>query len=146
MKSIWRILRHNQSLVIGLILCTVVVAWAFGCESTVRSILLPSQKVNRPELQQEVESLIAQAELRFNSLDQQDAFKNALFEMAIQYSNGSNVNPVAVAVTLGNILGIGAIIDNRRKDILIKTLKGAISNGQTKTSTQREDAPGPQPS
>lgn len=139
MDKIWKHIRHNQSLVISLVLCSVVVAWAYGCESTVRSIIQPNLKVTRAELQQEVENLTAQAELRFKSLDRQDAFKSALFDVAIQYANGSTINPVAVAITLGNILGIGAVIDNRRKDVRINSLKTEIANGNKKTSTQENN-------
>lgn len=123
MEKIWKHIRHNQSLVIGLMLVTAAVVWAYGCQSRVVSILSPPARVTRPELQLEVDSLLERAKMRFADLDRQDKFKAAFFNMAIEYSKGGTINPIAFAITAGNILGLSAVIDNRRKDVLIKTLK-----------------------
>lgn len=139
LNELWKRIKHNQTLVFSSVLCMAVVVWLYGCESVVQSIQHPTLKISRAELHLEVESMIAQAEQRFKSLDQQDRFKNALFQMAIDYAKGGNVNPVAVAVTLGNILGIGAIVDNRRKDQRIRSLKKEIQNGKEKIESQTEN-------
>lgn len=135
MDKLWKSFRHNQSFAIGSFFALAVVVWVYGCDSTVLSILNPNHKVNREQLQSEVDNLIAQAEWRFSSLDKQDKFKAALFQMSIDYASGTTVNPVALAVTLGNLLGLGAIIDNRRKDVRIKSLKTEIENGKAKSKT-----------
>lgn len=123
MSKLWQKIRHNKSLVISGILVVAVVAWLYGCEPTVRSIRHPGQSLNRIEFQSEVDTFVAQAASRFESLEQQEKLRQTIFNLAIQYAKGGSVNPVAVAITLGNIIGLGAIIDNCRKDVHIKTLK-----------------------
>lgn len=123
MKNIWAFIRHNQGMFIGVLLAIAVFTWTYGCESKVRSITNPIVIVNRGELQIEVDNFIAQAELRFADLDRQDQVKSTLFNTAIEFMQGGNVNPAAVAIVIGNILGLGAVIDNVRKRTLINTLK-----------------------
>jgi len=123
MDRLWKIIRHNQALVIGMILAIAAALWAYGCQSSVVSILNPTAKVTRQELQLEVDSLIERAKIRFAELDRQDKIKSTVFNTAINYAEHGTINPVAFLITLGNILGLSAVIDNRRKDVLIKTLK-----------------------
>lgn len=131
MDKLWKIIRHNQSLTFSTLLALIVLVWVYGCQSTAVSILNPPSKVSRAELQIEVDAILERAKLRFADLDRQDKIKSTIFNTAITFAEHGTVNPVAVAITLGNILGLGAIIDNRRKDVLIKTLK---SNGPTNST------------
>ncbi|MCK4787772.1 MAG: hypothetical protein KAV87_28720 [Desulfobacteraceae bacterium] len=123
MKTLWQKLRHNQSLVISGMLAVGVAVWLYGCEPTVRSIQHPGQRLDRQTFQSEVDSYVALAASRFENLAKQEKFRQTLFNLAIEYAKGGSINPAAVAITLGNIVGLGAIIDNRRKDVVIKTLK-----------------------
>lgn len=123
MREIWKFIRHNQGMFIGGILALVVLVWTYGCESQVTSILYAPDLVNRGQLQIEVDTFIAQAELKFAALDRQDQVKSTLFDTALTFMEGGNVNPAAVAIVIGNILGLGAVIDNVRKRTLINTLK-----------------------
>jgi len=120
---IWKFIRHNHALCIGALLCVAVLIYAYGCQSKVTSILFAPNLVNRGELQIEVDTFIAQAELKFADLNMQDQVKSSLFNTAIDFAQGGNINPLAVAVIIGNLLGLGAVIDNRRKDGIITTLK-----------------------
>lgn len=123
MKKIWAFTRHNSGIVIGTILAIAVLVWTYGCESQVTSILYAPDLVNRGQLQIEVDTFVAQAELKFQDLNRQDEVKSTLFNVAIDFMQGGNINPAAVAIVLGNILGLGAIIDNVRKRTHIATLK-----------------------
>jgi len=123
MKSIYAWFRHNRGIVISCVLASGILFWVYACQSRVRSIVKPDIIVTRHELNAEVEHFLRQAELKFQDLDRQDEFKKLLFETAINFAEGKTVSPIAVLITLGNILGIGAIIDNQRKDVHIKTLK-----------------------
>ena len=123
MKKLWSFIRHNQGMFIGGTIGIAVLIWTYGCESQVRSITNPIIVVNRGQLQIEVDNFIAQAELKFADLDRQDEIKSTLFDTALTFMQGGNVNPAAVAIVIGNILGLGAVIDNVRKRTLIQTLK-----------------------
>lgn len=133
MKKVWQFVRHNSGMVVGCILSVAVLAWAYGCESKVRSILDPTSSVNRVGLQAEVDHFIALAELKFQDLDKQDEIKKALFDIAITYMQGGQINPLGIVMTLATILGIGAGVDNVRKRTHINTLKGGNGNTNKKT-------------
>lgn len=123
MTKLWQKLRHNQAIVSTGIIVLAIVFWLYGCEATVRSIREPEKRLNRVMFQSEVDSFVAQAESKFKKLEQQEQLKQTMFNLGIEYAKGGQINPVAVAVTLGSILGLGAVVDNRRKDVVIKTLK-----------------------
>lgn len=123
MTKICRIIRHNQGLAIGSFIAICVLLWAYGCQSQVTSIVNPTILVTRGELDIEIDAFIAQAKLKYADLDRQDEIKSTVFNVAIDFMKGGQINPVALAIVLGNILGLGAILDNRRKDVAIKTLK-----------------------
>jgi len=138
MKKLWAFIRHNSGIVIGSILAVCVLVWTYGCESQVTSIVNPTILVNRGQLQIEVDTFIAKAELRFLDLNKQDEVKSTLFNTAIDFMQGGNVNPAAVALVIGNILGLGAVIDGVRLRTHINTRKGSVSNEQIDKETREE--------
>lgn len=123
LKNIWAVVRHNCFLATSIVIVAAALVWIYGCESKVMSLKYPGQRVNRAELMLELETIVSEAELRIADLDKKDALKEAVFNIAVTAAKSGTVNPVSVALTLGNILGISAVIDNRRKDTVIKTLK-----------------------
>lgn len=130
MTKLWAFIRHNSGIVIGIILVIAILVWCYGCQSKVTSISNYPVLVTRSALELEVDHFLKQAEMRFAELDQQDEFKRTLFAMAIDFMAEGKVNPLAIAITLGNILGLGAVIDNVRKRTYINTMKRMVSNGQ----------------
>lgn len=123
MQKIWNFVKHNSGIIIGSILAIAVLIWCYGCESKVVSITNTPQLITRPELELEVDHFLKQAEIRFAELDQQDEFKRTFFTMAISFMETGQINPLAIALTIGNLLGFGAIVDNVRKRTLIATMK-----------------------
>lgn len=133
METVKTWIRHNQSLTIGLILCIIFSVWFFGCESKTRSLIDPDMKITKDELNIEYTSELARlesemkvleqtTEVRLQDLHRQDLFKQALFNNAVLIAETGNPNPLGLLSMLGTIFGISAIIDNRRKDGLIKGL------------------------
>ncbi|GAH79914.1 unnamed protein product, partial [marine sediment metagenome] len=131
----WTFIKHNPGIIIGAVLAAAILIWTYGCQTRVVSIVNNPQLVTRPELQIEVEhflaqkklevdTFISQAELKFEDLDRQDELRNALFGMALTFMQGGQINPAAVALVIGSILGLGATVDNIRKRTVIATLKG----------------------
>lgn len=146
MTKIWTFIRHNPGMVVGSIICICVLVWTYGCESQVTSIVNPTVLVTRAELtvevdaflaqqQLKVDTFIAQANLKVSNLDRQDQIKNTIFTTAIDFMQGGKINPAAVALVIGNILGLGAIADNLKKRTHINTLKGANANAKEKDDT-----------
>lgn len=126
-------IRHNQSMTIGVILALIFSGWFFGCQSRTQSILQPDLKITEDELnieytselarlEAEMQTLRATTEIRLQDLHRQDIFKQALFENAVLIAEGGNPNPLGILSLLGTIFGISAVIDNRRKDGIIRGL------------------------
>ncbi len=128
MTKLWAFTRHNSGIIIGTILAIAILVWCFGCPSQVVSISNPPELVTRAALEVEVNHFLKQAEMRFTELDQLDEFKRTIFAMAINFMSEGKVNPLAIALVIGNILGLGAIIDDVRKTTHINTLKSKNAN------------------
>lgn len=125
-----KLIRHNQGMVAGVVICVLLVLWTYGCHSTVKS-LVNDEKVSRDEFALELESEVQRLELeldtlqktamtRFAEFDRQDALKRMLFETASLTATTGGFNPTALITLAGSILGIGAVVDNRIKDKVIK--------------------------
>ena len=115
--------RHNQALAVAVVACLALGVYLVGCESQVTSPINPPKKVNRVQLNAEIERLVVDIDLATEDLNKQDLFKQKLFEIGLAAAQGGTVNPVGAGVTLLGILGIGAVADNRKKDSIIKTLQ-----------------------
>ena len=124
-------IRHNQGMAVSVIILIGVGIWTFGCESMVTSIIDSELKVNRQELALEItaervrleaklDDLIQRAELKGQKLDRMDAVKQKLLNFAAITADAGTVNPAGVVGLLFSVVGIGAVIDNRLKDKVIK--------------------------
>lgn len=127
LKEIWTFIKHNSGIVIGFALLPIVLLYAFSCQSVVVSSQDPSRRVNRAELVAEVDFFLAQAESKFDDLDRQDLVKDTIFNSVFDLAQGGNVNPAGIALVIGNLLGLGAVIDNVRKRTYINTIKSERS-------------------
>lgn len=133
MNKIYASFRHNSGVIVCLFLGCFVLFSAYSCQSTVVSIVNPQLRITRSEMVAEVNSFLAIAESRFEDLDRQDLVKGTLFNHAVDLLQGGRINPAGIALLLGNVLGIGAVIDNVRKRTHINTLKGEYLNGKVET-------------
>lgn len=131
MKQLTTWISHNQGLFVALIICAGLLAWTFGCESMVTSLVDPVKKVTAAELDLEIESesvrlqaeldqLVKKAQLKRTELARQDEIKKKLFEFAAISATSGGVNPAGIITLVGSLLGVGAVVDNRIKDKVIK--------------------------
>lgn len=131
MKELWEkiavTLRHNQFFGTAIILALVVIFWVYGCTSETASPWSPPEKLNREELNAEIELMNARITTAYADLDKQDLFKQELFNNLAIMAEGGTVNPMGVGLGLLGILGLGAAADNRKKDSVIKTLKNTTT-------------------
>jgi len=131
MKQTAMWVRHNQGLFVALIINGILLIWSFGCKSKVTSLVDPRKKVTAQELnlelqaesvriEAELDQLVKQAIIKQAELDRQDAIKQKLFEFAAITAEAGSLNPAGLLTLTGSMLGVGAIIDNRIKDKVIK--------------------------
>lgn len=124
-------IRHNQSVFIALILCAIFALWFFGCESTTQSLINGKTEITESELEVEYAAELRRlendlatlkeiTEVRLQDLHKQDVLKQALFNNAMLIAESGNPNPLGLLSLVGTLFGIGAVIDNRRKDGLIR--------------------------
>lgn len=97
---------ENWPKAIALLLVTVILFWGYGCPSRVPSLLDPDKKLTRPELQIELDSIIATAEYRLASLDRQDQFRDIIFKNATLMVQGGAINPLGIMTMLAGLYGI----------------------------------------
>lgn len=96
----------NWPKVIALLLLTAFLFWGHACQPTVKSLLVPGKKVTRPELQIELDTIIATADFRMADLDRQEAFRDVIFKNALLMVEGGSLNPVGIITLLAGLYGI----------------------------------------
>lgn len=133
MKSVWTAIKHNQMVIAGIVCAGIITMSIIGCEPKTQSLIERDRTVTREELNIEVETLLATLELRNADLAKQEQLRDLIFQSALQVTQGGQLSIPGLLLALGNIIGIGAIMDNRRKDAIIKTQKNivtTIANGK----------------
>lgn len=106
MDKILKWLNDQHWYVIALMLIVGLGLWTYGCESTTGSLLDPNQKVNRAGLQNEINYILGQAEIKAANLDKQDEIKQALLDAATIIGSTGQINPsglISLAATIGAI-------------------------------------------
>jgi hypothetical protein len=127
MKSI---ISHNQGLFVAIVIVVGLMLWTFGCESKTRSPVT-GKMVTRSELTVEVnakaqdldaelDTLQKQVELKVAELNRKDNIKQKLFDFVSVSATTGGLNYTGVVTLLGSLLGLGAVVDNRIKDKVIK--------------------------
>lgn len=113
--KILKLLNDNHVFVIGAVIVLVIGFYGYGCQSTVNSMLEPERKVNRAELETEVEFLLSRAKNRLDELDRQDQIKLLIFEQAALFAQTGTINPMGLLTTAISVIAIGSALDQRRK-------------------------------
>lgn len=150
MNSFWtKIVAFSKShtfLVIGLIIGIILFLAAYGCESRVQSILqstsinpgttpIVGKMVSRAELSSELAYIISTAESKYADLDKQDQIRAMLLNQASLIAAGGTFNFAGILPILAGIMGIGAVVDNRKaastisaQQTQIAQLKNAVAS------------------
>lgn len=90
----------------SLIILTTLLFWGWGCPARVPSLITNGKKVTRPELQIELDTIIATAEFRMAKLDQQDQFRDIIFKNAMLMIEGGTLNPIGIITLLAGLYGV----------------------------------------
>jgi hypothetical protein len=115
------VLRHNQSVVVSVVVCVLLIGWGYGCQPTTISPLDRSSTVTRDELDLQVKQYTDRVKLAYADLKEQEDIRKTVLEAGMAYAKTGEVNLFGLASTLAGIVGVGAIVDNRRKDAVIKS-------------------------
>ena len=124
------VFRKNQGIVVAAVIAVGLIVWSYGCESKVQS-LTSKQTVTRSQLtlelgeqakllETQLDNLKAQAAERFQQLDNKDAIKAKVFDAVSVATTSGGFNATGLLTLAGSILGLGAVVDNRIKDKVIK--------------------------
>lgn len=144
MKAIWTWISHNQAVFVALIISCGLMCWMFGCQTKVTSLIDPSKRVTEEELNVELETetqrlflvldtLVMNAEVKKKWFARQREIKQKLMDFALLASQGGTLNPSGLVGLVAGIVGIGAVIDNRIKDKVIKNrpLPNSVGRGSS---------------
>jgi len=116
------ILNWQKSL--ALTILTALLLWGWGCPSRVESLNTPNKKITRPELQIELDSIIATATYRLAELDKQDQMRDVIFNNAFAMAEQGTLNPIGIMTLLAGLYGL-----TRGTSDIVKRIK----NGKDKT-------------
>lgn len=97
---------ENWPKAVALIILTAILFWGYGCPPQTTSLLDPTKKITRPELQIELDTIIATAEYRLADLDRQNQFRDIVFKNAMLMVEGGTLNPVGILTMLAGLYGV----------------------------------------
>ena len=125
LSEIWKAIRHNQATIVALVIVLGITVWIYGCQSTVTSPV-SEKKVTRGQLVAEADKFAADLALAYEDLDRQDAFKQQIVSIGVAYAETGGINPIGAGLSLLGIVSAGLLVDNRRKDVAIKSKTNAL--------------------
>ena len=127
MNKILRTARHYQGTIVAFTACIALCAWGLGCQVTTVSPFDPGTKVTKAELEIEVDAYASKVSLAYRDIGKQEAIRKAILEAGLAYAQGGGVSPLGLASTLAGIMGLGLVVDNRKKDAVIKSKSNALA-------------------
>ncbi len=116
-------IKKNIHWLISINIATLVIAYAYGCESETRSLIYPERKVTRAELTTELELLEQKSAIAYADLERKDRIRDLVLNQSLIIAQTGTVNPVGVIMSIMSVLGIGVAADDVR---VRKKLKRAI--------------------
>lgn len=117
MKKALKFLNENHHYVIAAIILLLACFWTYGCESKVKSVLNPGEKVTRAGLQLELDYLVGQLEIKFATLDRQDELKQTLLDLGSTFATTGTLNPTGLLNTAISVAAIAFGLNQRKRRI-----------------------------
>ena len=130
----YRSIRHNPFFCCALVVLIIFVLWIFGCEPTTQSPFNPDQQVTRAELQIDFDGYFQRVKLAEKDLTRKEELRDLLINQAFTLAEAGTVNPIALLTSAFSILGIGSVLDNRRKDRIIELKSDELKNADKETT------------
>jgi hypothetical protein len=132
MRPILKKLTNHWTNALALIVCILLALYAYACQSTCKSMLTPSQRITRPELMAEIDYLLEIGKARVTELDEQDAWKKAVFDQFMIADAQGKPNPAGIIGLLFGIGGVTAIINRVKLQATLNNKNPSNANGTKK--------------
>jgi len=130
-KLLKQLFNHERYQSISIILTIIFMIFLSACEPTCHSLIDPTKKITRIELDGEVPLIQARIDTELKDLEQQAAIRALLISLATQYAS-SGTFPIGTALTGAiALLGTGAVIDNFRKRADVSKLELELEEKET---------------
>jgi len=99
-------LSENWPKTVAIFVLVGILFWGYSCQPETRSLIHPDRKVTRPELQIELDTIAATAEIRMADLDKQEAIRDLIFQNALLVVETGTMNPAGLVTLLAGLYGI----------------------------------------
>lgn len=124
-------LKKNAIIITTVLVTAAFVIYCYGCEPKTPSLSMPSKRINRQELQLELDQFISMAQLRMADLDQQEQLRSIVLQNALILVQGNPYNPVGIITAVAAIYGVTQGGSNITKVVKHKVSKRKANNGQS---------------
>lgn len=123
--------KNHTSILLTVLVTVGFFIYAYGCEPKVESLNGQGYKVNRQELQLELDTIINTAKFRMADLDRQEQLRSLVLQNALLIVQGTPFNPVGLITAAAAIYGITQGGHNITKTVKKVRNKRKVSNGTT---------------
>lgn len=101
-------LKDNWPMYLVFIAANLIALWIGGCPPKTESIQDPPKRITRPELQLELDTIMAKAQIAMVDLDRQDELRQVILQNALLIVQGTPLNPVGILTGIAALYGIGS--------------------------------------
>lgn len=112
-----KLLLENWPKVIAVAVAALTIAWLYGCQPKVPSLLDDRRPVTRAELQLELETLQRKFEIRSADLAQKEELRRLITQNALLIAQTGTVNPLGVLTGLAALYGVGSATNTAKNQI-----------------------------
>lgn len=99
-------IKKNLPAILTFFLTIGVVIFLYACEPKTASLVSVNKRINRQELQLELDQLISLAQLRMVDLDEQEKLKAVILQNALILVQGQPFNPIGIISGIAAIYGL----------------------------------------
>lgn len=102
----WKWIKVKSDIILIVVVTVAFMLFAYACEPKELSLLNKGVKVTRPELQLELDQLLALADLRMVGFEKQERIRAIILQNAMILVQGQPMNPIGILTGIASIYGI----------------------------------------
>lgn len=122
-------IKKHRSIIITVLITLFMLLYIYGCEPKTQSLVRGNVRINRQELQLELDQLIGLAQLRMADLDKQEQLRSVILDNALILVQGAPFNPLGLLTGIAAIYGLTQGGSNITKVIKTVHNKRKANNG-----------------